>query len=374
MIKFPYVNLTKQHQEYKIQFSKELIKVLKSGNFILGSNVKKFEKNFGKFIGTKYSVGVGSGTDALYLSLKYLNLKKNDEVITVSNSYLSTVSSIYLAGAKAKLVDVNYDDYQISINDFKRKINNKTRAVILVHLCGIPCDIEEVIKICKKKNIKIIEDCAQAAGAMIKKKKVGSFGFSGCFSLHPLKNLNAIGDGGIITTDNKNFYDWLIKARNNGHSSRDDCAFWSHNMRLDELHAAFLNIKLKNYEKVLKKRNLNVKLYKKLLSNLVDYPKIKKNNFAIYQTFIIKIKYGLRDKLQKYLFSKGFDTKVHYPLPVHKMTVYRKNYSNIKLPITENLSKEILTLPAMEYVNKSHIFKLSNAIKSFLLNNSGEKK
>ena len=127
MIKFPYVNLTEQHKEYKIQFSKELIKVLKSGNFILGSNVKKFEKNFSKFIGTKYSVGVGSGTDALYLSLKYLNLKRNDEVITVSNSYLSTVSSIYLAGAKAKLVDVNHDDYQISVNDFKKRLIKKQK-------------------------------------------------------------------------------------------------------------------------------------------------------------------------------------------------------------------------------------------------------
>ena len=276
MIKYPYVNLGKQHKIYKSKFSKELTKVMVSGNFILGNNVKKFEDEFCKFIGTKYAVGVGSGTDALYLSLKYLNLKTSDEVITVSNSYLSTVSSIFLAGAKAKLIDVNYDDYQISVKEIEKKITKKTKAIVVVHLCGIPCDIKKIIKICKKKNITVIEDCAQAAGAMVERKKVGSFGYSGCFSLHPLKNLNAIGDAGIITTNNKSFYNWLIKARNNGHSSRDDCAFWSHNMRLDELHAAFLRIKLNNYNSVIKKRNSNVKLYKKNLSNLVDYPKIKK--------------------------------------------------------------------------------------------------
>ena len=366
MIRYPYVNLGKQHQEYKKKFTKELIRVMKSGNFILGSNVKKFENEFSQYIGTKYAVGVGSGTDALYLSLKFLNLKPDDEVITVSNSYLSTVSSIYLAGSKARLIDVNYNDYQISIDEIKKNINKKTKAIIVVHLCGIPCDIEEIKKICKYNNITIIEDCAQAAGAMIRKKKVGSFGLSGCFSLHPLKNLNALGDGGIITTNNKKFYSWLLKARNNGHSSRDDCEFWSHNMRLDELHASFLRIKLKNYHKVIKKRNNNVKIYKKILSNLVEYPFVKNSNLAIYQTFIIKIKHGSRDKLQKYLLGEGFDTKVHYPLPVHKMYVYLKNYKKIKLPISEKLSKEILTIPVMEYIDKDHVIKLANKIKSFL--------
>lgn len=366
MIKYPYVNLGKQHREYKNKFAKKLLNVMSSGNFILGSNVNKFEKEFSKFIGTKYAVGVGSGTDALYLSLKYLNLKSIDEVITVSNSYLSTVSSIFLAGAKAKLIDVNYDDYQISIDEIKKNINKNTKAIIVVHLCGIPSNIEEIIKIGKKNNIKIIEDCAQAAGAAVSKKRVGSFGYSGCFSLHPLKNLNALGDGGIVTTNSRKFYDWLIKARNNGHSSRDDCAFWSHNMRLDEVQAAFLRIKLKKYNKVIINRNKNVNIYKKILKDLVQYPKIKSKNLAIYQTFIIKIKKGMRDKLQKHLYNKGFDTKIHYPLPVHKMTVYLKNYKKIKLPVTEKLSKEILTLPVMEYLDKSHIKKLANTTKSFL--------
>ena len=369
IIKYPYVNLGKQHKTYKNKFSSKLLKVMDSGNFILGENVRNFEKEFKDYIGTKYAVGVGNGTDALYLSLKYLNLKSSDEVITVSNSYLSTVSTIFLSGSKAKLIDVNYNDYQISVREIVKNINKNTKAIILVHLCGIPCDIEKIRKICKQKKIIIIEDCAQAAGAMIKRKKVGSFGFSGCFSLHPLKNLNAIGDGGIITTNNKKFYNWLIKARNNGHSSRDDCVFWSHNMRLDELHAAFLRIKLKDYPKVIFKRNQNVSTYKKIISYLVEYPVVKKGNKAIYQTFIIKVKNGLRDKLQSFLKSKGFDTKIHYPIPVHKMSVYKKNYKKIQLPITEQLSKEILTLPAMEYVDKEHIIKLAKNIKYFLRKN-----
>ncbi len=365
MKKYPYVNLGKQHKSYKQIFSKKLIEVMNSGNFILGKNVQKFEENFRKYVGTKFAVGVGNGTDALFLTLKYLNLKPNDEVITVSNSYLSTVSTIYLAGAKAKLVDVNYDDYQISLDRIKEKVNRKTKAIIIVHLCGIPCDIKEIVKFAKKNKITIIEDCAQAIGASINKKKVGSFAFSGCFSLHPLKNLNAMGDGGIITTNEKEFYEWLIKARNNGHSSRDDCAFWSHNMRLDELQSAFLNIKLKKYNQVIKKRRNNVKLYKRLLKNLVDYPVVKFKNQAVYQTFIVKIKNGKRDMLQKFLLSRGFETKVHYPKPVHKMDVYLKNYKKVRLPITEKLSKEILTLPAMEYIDREHIVKLSNAITLF---------
>tara|TARA_B100001063_G_C16774612_1_gene564191 strand:+ start:4395 stop:5510 length:1116 start_codon:yes stop_codon:yes gene_type:complete len=366
MKKYPYVNLSKQHRSYRQIFSKKLIEVMNKGNFILGENVQRFESDFKKYVGTKYAVGVGSGTDALFLTLKYLNLKPDDEVITVSNSYLSTVSTIYLAGAKAKLVDVNYDDYQISLDKIKEKVNKKTKAIVVVHLCGIPCDINKILKFANKKKITVIEDCAQAIGASINKKKVGSFAFSGCFSLHPLKNLNAMGDGGIITTNKKKFYEWLIRARNNGHSSRDDCAFWSHNMRLDELQSIFLNVKLKKYNQVIKKRNNNVKLYKKILKNLVEYPVVKINNLAVYQTFIIKIKNKKRDMLQKFLLGKGFETKIHYPKPVHKMNVYLRNYKKINLPITEKLSKEILTLPAMEYIDREHIVKLSNYIKIFL--------
>ena len=169
--KINYVNLGKQSIPYVKTFKKALDLFMKEGQFILGDYVKKFEKNFSKYIGTKYAVGVGSGTDALYLSLKYMNLKKNDEVITVSNSYLSTVSSIHLAGAKPVLVDVDYETYNIDTKKIEKKITKNTKVIIPVHLCGTPANMEKILKIASKYNLKIIEDCAQAAGAKIGKKK-----------------------------------------------------------------------------------------------------------------------------------------------------------------------------------------------------------
>ena len=359
----PYVNLGKQNKQYQKKFSNLLKKFLSEGSFILGRHVDEFEKKFSKYIGTKYAVGVGSGTDALYLSLKYLNLKKNDEVITVSNSYLSTVSSIHLAGAKPILVDVNYDDYNININEIEKKITKKTKVIMPVHLCGNPADMKNIMKLGQKYNLKIIEDAAQAVGAEINKKKVGSFGFSGCFSFHPLKNLNAIGDGGMITTNDKFFYNWLLKARNNGHPDRDHCDFWSHNMRLDALHAMFLKVKLENIESLIKKRNNNVNLYKKFLCSEINLPYLKKENRAVHQTFIVKTK--KRNDLISYMKKKGIELKVHYPIPIHKLKSFKDTNKKIRLKVTEKLSKNIVTLPAMEYLTKSEILRIIKSINNF---------
>ncbi len=361
--KINYVNLGKQSTPYIKIYQKALNLFMKKGQYILGDHVKLFEKNFSKYIGTKYAVGVGSGTDALYLSLKYLNLKKTDEVITVSNSYLSTVSSIHLAGAKPVLVDVDYETYNIDFDKIEKKITKNTKVIIPVHLCGTPANMLRILKISRKYNLKIIEDCAQAAGAEIAKRKVGSFGFSGCFSFHPLKNLNALGDGGMIVTNNNKFYKWVLRARNNGHPDRDHCDFWPHNMRLDAIHALFLDIKLKNYEKLIQRRNQNVKLFKQKLDGEIKYQKIGKKYRSVYQTFIIKVK--KRDKLLTYLKKNNVEAKIHYPIPIHKLKAFKKTNKLVKLPITEQLSKEILTLPAMEYVNKKQIKFISSLISDF---------
>ena len=365
--KIPYVNLGKQHLQYLKVFQKRLGVFLKSGQFILGNYVKKFEINFSKYIGTKYAIGVGSGTDALYLSLKFLDLKQTDEVITVANTYLSTVSSIHLAGAKPVLVDVDYDTYNIDPKEIEKKITKNTKVIIAVHLCGTPADMVAINKIAKKHKLLVIEDCAQAAGAKIDTKKVGSFGFSGCFSFHPLKNLNAIGDGGMIVTNNKKFYNWLLRARNNGHPDRDHCDFWSHNMRLDALLASFLDIKLNDYENVIKKRNLNVDLYKKKIEGNINYPLVGKNSRSVYQTFIVKT--NKRNQLLKYLKKNNIETKIHYPIPIHKLKSFKNTNKKVVLPITERLSKEILTIPAMEYLSKREIIFIIKKINDFFKKN-----
>ena len=351
--KIPYVNLGKQHHPYVKKFQSNLKNFLSSGQFILGDYVKKFEKNFSKYIGTKFAIGVGTGTDALYLSLKYLNLRENDEVITVANSYLSTVSVIHLVGAKPVLVDVDYNDYNIDVKKIEKKITKTTKVIIPVHLCGTPANMGAVMKIAKKHDLKVIEDCAQAVGAKIKNKKVGSFGLSGCYSFHPLKTLNAVGDGGMIVTNNRNFAEWLKKARNNGHPNRDECDFWSHNMRLDALQAMFLDLKLKNYERVISLRNKNVDIYKSELNKNILLPKVSENYKSVYQTFIVKTK--KRDKLIEYLKKKKIETKIHYPIPIHKLKSFKDTNKNVILPITEKLSKEIITLPAMEYLSSKDI-------------------
>ena len=182
---------------------------------------------------------------------------------------------------------------------------------------------------------------------------MGSFGFSGCYSFHPLKTLNAIGDGGMIVTNNKKFYEWLKKARNNGHPNRDECDFWSHNMRLDALHAMFLNLKLKNYEKVITLRNRNVNIYRTGLSKNLILPNISKHSRSVYQTFIVKTK--KRNEIINYLKKKKIETKVHYPIPIHKLKSFKNTNKKVTLPITEKLSTEIITLPAMEYLSSKDI-------------------
>lgn len=361
MKKVKYVDLYKQNKPYLNKFKLNFKKFIKSGNYILGDYVEKFEKKFSKYINVKYAVGVGSGTDALYLSLKSMNIGNGDEVITVANSYLATSSSIFLTGAKPVFVDVNYD-LNIDSSLIQKKINNKTKAIIVVHLTGNPAKILEIQKIAKKNNIPIIEDAAQAVGASIGNKKVGSFGLTGCFSFHPLKNLNALGDAGIITTNNKKTYEFLIKARNHGHPHRDNCDFWSHNMRLDALQASFLSCKISDIDKVNSKRVQNAKYYNKFITDQIDKPIITKGINQVFHTYIIKTE--KRDELLKFLSEKGVETKIHYPLPVTKMKAFKK-YPKTYLSMTETLSKKILSLPIAEYLSNKEREFVVKSINSF---------
>lgn len=361
MTKVSYVDLSKQNSVYINDFKKIFTKFIKSGNYILGDYVKDFEENFSNYIGVNYSIGVGSGTDALYLSLKALGISKNDEVITVANSYLSSASSILLAGAKPIFVDIS-DDLNINPDLIKKKISKRTKAIILVHLTGNPADIKPIKKISSKYKIPIIEDAAQAVGASINNKKVGSFGIMACFSFHPLKNLNAFGDAGIITTNNKKLANFLIKARNHGHPYRDNCDFWSHNMRIDAIQAAFLQFKLKNIEKINNQRINNASFYNKYLTDKIQKPIIKKNIKQVFHTYIIKT--NKRDDLLKYLSKKGIDTKIHYPIPIHKMTAYKRfKYKN--LIKTEMMSKKILSLPISEYLTINQKKYVVDCVNSF---------
>tara|TARA_B100000073_G_C23729265_1_gene570270 strand:+ start:311 stop:1423 length:1113 start_codon:yes stop_codon:yes gene_type:complete len=368
-IKIPYVNLKKQSNEENSKIVNALKKILSESNFILGDETKKFEKNICKYLNVNYCVALNSGTDALTLALSLVGVKRGDEVITASNSFIASVASIAHLGAKPVFSDA-LEDYNIDPKDIKKKINNKTKAIMPVHLTGKSCNMDEIKKISKDYNIPIIEDAAQAIGTKFKNRFVGTFGEIGCFSAHPLKNLNAIGDAGYLVTNKKKFYKKALLLRNHGMENRNTIKLFGHVSRMDNFQAAVLNIRLKSLNKVIKKRRQNAKLYEKYLKNINDVklPSDGKNNYSTFHTFLITAK--KRDELRKFLLKKGISTAIHYPYLIHKLKFIKKyNHLKYNLPIAEKMVKQILTLPINQYMTKSEIKYISENIIKFYKGN-----
>ena len=358
-----YVNLPLQYEPLKLEILKRIERVFESGQFILGPEVQDLEKHFAKYCDCKYTVGVGNGTDALTLSMKALNIGRGDEVITVPNSFVATAGAIANVGAKPVFVDVR-DNYNIDPDLIEDAVSNRTKAIIPVHLTGRPANMNPIIEISEKNNLFIIEDAAQAIGAEYHGKKVGSFGIAGCFSLHPLKNLNAGGDAGLITTNDKKLYEKLVKLRNHGLRNRDECDFWGFNSRLDSIQAAIVNVKLNHFEEWNKKIRKIVDLYQKKLVGIVDFPLDKEHEKSVYHLFMIQC--DKRDDLQKYLLSKGIETKVHYPIPIHLQEPAKKlGYEKGDCPVAELQAERILSLPVYPELNLSQVEKVIKNIKEF---------
>lgn len=360
----PFINLGLQYLKFRNEILKKFDEISTNGNYILGKELEKFEKNFAKFCDTKYAVGLNSGSDALTFSLLSQNIGKGDEVIIPGNSFIATAWSVANVGSKIVFSDVN-DDLNINIRHVEKLITKKTKAIIPVHLTGKICNIEELIKIAKYHKIKIIEDAAQSIGAKYKKKKSGSFGLTGCFSLHPLKNLHVHGDGGMLTTNDKKIYDYVKKIRNHGLVNRDTAVLWGYNSRLDNIQAAIGNIKLKKINNINNKFISIAKVYNRSLSRYVEVPSIEENRISVYHRYIIKTNY--RDELMKYLADKNIETKIHYPIPLHLQPVSKYlKYKIESLPNVERLSKKILSLPIypeLTYDQQDYVIK--NVINFF---------
>lgn len=354
-MKIPYVNIAAQHAQIREEILDRISKIITSGQFILGNEVSEFEHRFAEICGVRFALGVNSGTDALILALKALNIGPGDEVITVPNSFITTVSSIAIVGAKPVFVDVG-DDYNINPAAIEQKITPDTKAILPVHLTGRPADMDAILDIAKEHNLYVIEDCAQAAGAEYKGKRVGSFGITGCFSLHPLKTLNACGDGGVITTNDEKLFETLSVLRNNGLKSREECLYWSSNSRLDNIQAAILLIKLRYFEKWTNKRIENAHFYTEKLKGHpgIKVPFDKSYEKAVYHTFIIQTENRdlLRDKLER----KGIGTGIHYPVPIHLQKPAKElGYKDGDFPVTENQAKRILSLPIYPELTKNEL-------------------
>jgi dTDP-4-amino-4,6-dideoxygalactose transaminase len=366
-MKVPFVNLGLQHRLIKDELLPKVSELLDTGQFILGEELVRFENAFAGLCGTKYALGVANGTDALFLAMKVIGIQQGDEVITAPNSYLASASSIYLAGATPVFADVR-EDFNIDPEQIKKVITSRTKAIMPVHLTGRPADLEAILEIAREHHLSVIEDCAQAVCAEYMGKPVGSFGDLGCFSLHPLKNLSACGDGGVITTNNGELYQKLIKARNHGLKNRDECEFWSYNSRLDNLQAALLNVKLSKLSEWTERRREIASYYVDRFSGLdmilpIDKPAEK----AVYHTFIVQTL--LRDELKNFLLEKGIETKIHYPIPIHLQEAAKYlGYKKGDFPVTENQVETILSLPVFPELSNEQVDYIADTIIDFFNN------
>ena len=361
----PYLNLAAQHAPIKDKLLAAVGEVIDHGQFILGHEAVEFEHRFAELCSVRYAVGVNSGTDALILALKALGVGPGDEVITVPNSFVASTSCIALLGARPVFVDV-CEDYNIDPALIEQAITSRTRAILPVHLTGRPAKMDPIMEIAQAHGLYVIEDCAQAVCAEYKGRRVGSFGIVGCFSLHPLKTLNACGDGGVLTTNDAGLYEELKILRNSGLRKRNDCVMWGHNSRLDTLQAAILLVKLEYLEEWTEKRRTNARLYQKLLARLsqVQVPVDKPYERAVYHTFVIQA--DRRDALQAYLADRGVGTAIHYPAPIHlQRAAASLGYREGSFPVTERQVERILSLPVYPELDAHELEYVVDSIHSF---------
>jgi dTDP-4-amino-4,6-dideoxygalactose transaminase len=359
----PFVDLVGQHTAMRDQLLDAVRNVLNHGQFILGPEVSEFEKRFSQYCGVHYAVGVASGTDALFLSLRALNIGPGDEVITAPNSFLASASAIVLAGARPVFVDVT-NDYNLDPFLIGKVINKRSKAIMPVHLTGRPARMDEILDIAGRHGLAVIEDAAQAVGAEFYGKRVGSFGITGCFSLHPLKNLNACGDGGIITTNDETIYRYLLEARNHGLRSRNRLHFWSPNSRLDTIQAAMLLEKMQYLDEWTESRRSNARFYQERLGDMVEVPTDKSYERSVYHTFVIQTEN--RDNLRSYLAGKGIETGIHYPISIHlQEAAHRLGYKRGDFPVAERQAGRILSLPIWPGMSEEQLATVVKAICDF---------
>ncbi len=346
------------------EYDKAFRRVLNSGWYILGDEVKKFEKEFARYLGVKYCIGVGNGLEALQISLMTLGIGKGDEVITTPLSAVATTLSIIAVGAKPVFVDTN-ELGQINTDLIEQAITKKTKAIIPVHLYGQPAQIDKIKKICKKHNLFLVEDAAQAHSSTFEGKMLGTFGDVGCFSFYPTKNLGAFGDAGAIVTNNKKIATICAEVRDYGQKSKYVHIRYGLNSRLDELHAALLRVKLGYLAKDNAKKRKIAKRYMGRLKGIKDIEIVlpKKWNDSDFHQFVIKT--SKRDELRKFLAAKGVPTLIHFPVSIPDQLFLKKDYGKAKIPICRKFVKQIISLPCHIMMTQAQVDEVVREIKKF---------
>jgi len=342
----PILDLKRQYEQIGKEVEKEVVEVLRSGSYILGKHNKALEEDLAKYVGVKHAVALNSGTDALHLALRALDIGEGDEVITVAFTFVATTEAIGIVGAKPVFVDIDPNTFNIDVEKIEAAITPKTKAIIPVHLYGQPCDMKTIVDIAKKYDLFVIEDCCQAIGAKLDGQMVGSFGDVGCFSFFPTKNLGAMGDGGLLTTNSQLIKDRVIALRNHGGAIRYYHDEIGVNSRLDEVQAAILRVKFKHINEWNKKRRENAYRYNELFAGCEDVqtPTELDDTSCVYHQYTVKI--PNRDEVHKLLQESGIGAMIYYPVPLHLQKVHE--YLGVKegaLPATEANTKVVISLP-----------------------------
>lgn len=359
-----FVGYSRQYQQLKSEFDAVFEEVMAGGDFILRRHLEEFEKKIAEYIGAKYAIGVNTGTDALYLSCHALGFGPGDEIITVAHTFVSTVGAIIQCGAIPVLIDIR-DDFNMDVRQIELAITPKTKGIIPVHLNGHPCDMEKIMMLAQKYNLKVIEDAAQALGASFNGKRCGSFGHTSIFSFYPAKMLGAAGDGGMICTND----DWLVRKlrafRDNGRVESVEvieCFGWC--TRLDNLQAALLNMKFKYFDKWVSRRRGIARMYDDGLEGidgLITPSRSDSDYFDVYQNYVIRCK--KRDDLVNHLRNSGIEALISWPRPLHKQEALALDHFN--LPMTERISSEVISLPMYPELTDEEVKYVIETVKKF---------
>lgn len=354
--------LDRQFQMYQEEYEAAALKVLRSGWYVLGKEVKEFEENFAKFAHRKYCVGLNSGLDALIMTVRALGIGKGDEVIVQANTYIATVLGITENGATPVFVEPD-EYFNLDADKIDAAITDKTKAIMVVHLYGQAGNMDKIAEIAKKHNLEIIEDCAQSHGACFNGKITGSYGISGCYSFYPTKNLGAFGDAGAIVTDDKKFADRIRMMRNYGSKVRYYNEIEGVNSRLDEMQAALLNVKLKHIDVLNEERRVLAKRYDEgILNGKLVLPRVREKADSIYHQYVIRC--AQRDELQKFLGEHEIQTQIHYPVPPHLAECYKRlGHKKGDFPITERYANEVVSLPiytGMTFEEQDYVINVLN--------------
>ncbi|MBN1600769.1 MAG: DegT/DnrJ/EryC1/StrS family aminotransferase [Chitinispirillaceae bacterium] len=370
----PMTDLSLQYSQIKTEINDAILRVIESGYYIMGDEVEELEKEIAAFCNTKYAISVASGTDALILSLKACGIQPGDEVITTPFTFTATVEAISHCGAIPVFVDIDLRTFNIDVTQIENEITPHTKAIIPVHLFGQPAEMNTIMDISRRFNIRVIEDCAQAFGAEYKGKKAGSIGDVGCLSFFPSKNLGAYGDGGMVVTNDLDVAESIKILRNHGTVSTYHHKIPGYNSRLDAVQAAILRVKLKNIDRWIQARRQATSMYTKLLEGIEGIKTAKEDRNVVsaanYYTIRTDSRIINREKLREYLTSNQIDTAVYYPLSLHLQQAYQYlGYFSGDFPGSEIAQEQVLSLPLFPEITREQIIVVVNNISEYLFSN-----